>query len=1172
LEMVSITVDNAGNVNFAWSSQLEGRVSAPTYDVLNYDQTLTPGGTWTVLHSNIGNGGATTASSDSVAGMSANMRFYRPVINGQTIAGTVNLGAVAKYTLPEGRSYIAIPLNASVSTTLLNILGTDQLPGGDSLASATTVDVWDQDTQSLSDRYWLSDVNGAEGWYETNAVTSADNVVIDTSKGIIINIPVGEGSQTLYVAGMVPEIADTQTIKGEGFSLASLHFPQAIDVSLAGLVESGFQGHSGFSILSDWVMLFNPATGNFDTKIWYETGTPAWRNVDGVEEVTLDLQPGEPFLIRRFAASDFVWTNSLPTTPTIEVTAVEPVAAEQEGSPACFRISRTGSLDPVTIEFSVLDNPNNLLPNADPSEYSFRHGTFSNEVTTKVHIPFGVAYADVMVEAVDDGVPEAAESIRFSIDAPGGYKVGPNTDAIIKIGDKGNIESNVVVYVAYLVPSTLAQGDSGGYGIATIRLRGDRDIGELTLTFSGLTTPQSDVHIHWHDNGNAVEDLPLGQISSYQWEMEPIGGFTTELDVINALQNSKLYINVHSDRYPHGEIVGTFVPAVGSTLPQDHPDPPVFTNITATAMQQDIARFLNQATFGSTTGLMAEVQSYIDVHGGGTNRIAGMSAWLDDQINSNVTEQIFIETICKTKRIQGAYPTVSDRREEHHGWAAVARHGKAQLRHRAGTALSEILVMSPQPNVVRQFSNIGTSHYYDMLAKNAFGSYSNLLYKVSRHANMGIFLSHLSNDKEQVDGGGDVISSPDENYAREIMQLFTIGLLKKHPDGTLHLGANGLPQETYDDTVISHVAKVFTGWGIAVTDESTENTNFYTSQGNRDQQVRLTTPMKMFQDRHDETLKTVLDGQTIPAGQSGDKDLKDFIEILHNHGSTAPNISKKLIQFFVTSNPSPGYINRVSDAWTSSNGNMGDVFKAILLDYEARTMDPSMMDDHYSYGKMKEPMLAYASLMRLFSAESSIPFSDLSPFGYPVTELNKFPVGATETRTNPALSQLALYATSVFNFFAPNFSPPGDMSAAGLVGPEFELNTGAKMYKRYDEYNRTAFSGTFGERQKNYLDLGYSGGDYYVYLDFQNLVDIYDAEGTAALGAEAVIDFMDLHLNGGRLKRLYESAATPNPRSMLIDLGENLNATYSGSAADTLQRVKSMYYAFAASPDFGIQR
>ena len=597
LEVTSISVSAAGVVSLTWSSDVEGvNTPAPSYDVLSIEQELIAGGVWSNLKTGLVAGGATTTTTDDVSGMTSSLRLYRPVINGHRLSGTINLGAVAKFNLPEGKSYIGIPLTPG-STTLLDLLGVDQLPGGDSLANATTVDIWDQDTQSLSDRYWLSNVGGSEGWFETNAVTSADNVVIDISKGLIITIRTGEGSQELYVSGLVPRVPDSQTIKGSGYTLASLQYPTALPLTDSGLIDSGFSGHASFSLFSDWIMIFDAESGLFQNKFWYDTTTPAWRYVDGLEEADLQLEPGVPFLVRRYSASDFTWTNALPTTPSVTVEAYEPVAAEQEGTPGCFRVTRTGSLEPLTIDFSVTGSTNVLLPSATNSvDYNLFDGTFSNAVSGKLHIPFGVSHADVMVTPIADATVEAAESITFNFDTPSGYKVGAANKAVVKVADKANVASNQVVYIAYL---KAADGvDTEAYGLATIRLRGDNDIGVLNVSFSGLTSPQIDAHIHRVDNGAAIEDLPLGQISNYKWEMEPFGGYATELEVINALKTGGLYVNIHTVlNDPTGEITGVFGESTGSTALQIPPDPPAFTNITADLMEMDIARFLNQATF-----------------------------------------------------------------------------------------------------------------------------------------------------------------------------------------------------------------------------------------------------------------------------------------------------------------------------------------------------------------------------------------------------------------------------------------------------------------------------------------------------------------------------------------------------------------------------------------------
>ena len=1175
LELSQISVSAAGLVSVAWSTDVRGQTVAPTYDLLALDQQLVSGGTWQTLQSDLAGGGATTSTTDDLSGSSAFLRFYRPVVHGATHAGTVTLGAVAKYSLPEGKSYIGVPLDP-VSHTLSALLGTDQLPGGDTLANATTVDVWDQTTQTISERYWLSNVAGSEGWFKSDAATSADNEVVDLSKGIIVTVRAGAGTQSLYVAGTVPKIPDSQAIAGPGYTLASLQYPSPLTLADSELVADGFQGHSGVGILSDWVMFFNATTGLFDTKVWFETGTQTWRYLDGAEEAgDLVLTPGQPFLIRRRAGTDFTWSNPYPGTPSITITAEDPVAAEQEGKAGKIRIRRTGSLEPLTIDFSIAGNLNPILPSADTNEFTLRDGTYSNEVSGKFHIPFGVAFADIMIEPNDDGVAEAAEAITFNIDPIAEYSLGIETQAVVKIGDRSNVESNQIVYIAYLRPQGMVE--STGFGIATVRLRGDNDVGVLNLSFSGLTTPQSDVHIHRVDNNAIVQDLPLGQLSNYQWELEPFGGFTTELDVINALKSGALYLNVHSDLYPHGEIVGTFTESIGSTELQVPPDPPPLVTLTAEEQEQDIARFLNQCTFGATTSTIAEVQAYIDSHGNGTNRVAGMSAWLDEQMDPALVPQTLQTPVTKSSYflnnpINGQY-----HREENYAWMEAAVHGKDQVRQRVATALSEIFVTSSNVSAIPTHRSRWSSSYYDMLARDAFGSYSNLLYNVSTSPVMGRYLSHIQNVKAVTNAMGEVLSSPDENYAREIMQLFSVGLVKLHQDGNIHLGENGLPIETYSLDTITEVAKIFTGWSFGVIEDGVggvkENTSFFLHYGSRDSQVRLLEPMKMWQEHHDETAKVTLEGHVIPAGQTGEKDLADFIEILGDHANTAPTISRKLIQRLVTSAPSAGYVYRVSNAWTASNGDFKTVLKAILFDYEARNLDPAT-DAHISFGKLREPMMAYVAMLRTFDATSQVPLSQLVPHGYPASELAKFPAGQGRLRLSPNISQTIMFAPSVFNFFLPEYNPPGPMAVAGISAPEFQIVTEAKMYDRFDENYASIFTTRDGDQFNGMTAAGsgYTNESDDLILSMQSLIDLYDAEATDAEGSEAVIDYLDLILMGGRLQRIYEGAAAPNPRSLMIDLGTNLNNPWGKSSVTTEDRVENMLYVFLCSPDFAIQR
>ncbi len=320
---------------------------------------------------------------------------------------------------------------------------------------------------------------------------------------------------------------------------------------------------------------------------------------------------------------------------------------------------------------------------------------------------------------------------------------------------------------------------------------------------------------------------------------------------------------------------------------------------------------------------------------------------------------------------------------------------------------------------------------------------------------MGEWLSHRANQKANPVTG----TAPDENYAREVMQLFTIGLVQLQPDGTLMLDATGLPIPTYNQAMVSEMAKVLTGWQWADFPASLTDVAQFTSRGYRDPDKELAydssswfQPMRYYDAFHDKTAKSIvslqqkapLDAQPtiISAGQTGPQDLKTALDTLFNHPNTGPFISRHLIKALVTSNPSPGYVYRVAqkfaDDGTGVRGNLGAVVRAILTDYEARS--PAVLNN-IGYGKIKEPLLRFSAFFRALNASApngrfmdSYYTDPRSPGGYVPSGFMSYPMNQT--------GQQPLFARSVFNFFSPTYSPPGPMAAAGLVSPELEITDG----------------------------------------------------------------------------------------------------------------------------------
>jgi len=356
---------------------------------------------------------------------------------------------------------------------------------------------------------------------------------------------------------------------------------------------------------------------------------------------------------------------------------------------------------------------------------------------------------------------------------------------------------------------------------------------------------------------------------------------------------------------------------------------------------------------------------------------------------------------------------------------------------------------------------------------------------------------------------------PDENYAREVMQLFTVGLSLLQPDGTLKLDVTGLPIPTYDQATITEMAKVFTGFGFFTTKTITGATNPRASAPD------YINPMALYPGSHDLTQKNLLNGVVLPAGQTAAADLKGALDALFNHPNTAPFVAKQLIQRLVTSNPSPAYVYRVAQKFENNGagvrGDLAAVVRAILTDYEARS--PAVLPD-IAFGKLKEPLLRTTALLRAFNA---------APAG------GRYSAGSF---ANPDvnLDQAALRSPTVFNFFHPGYVLPGNLAAAGLVAPEYEIT-----------------DATFAIDVPNYLrNFIFPGGTPPATLDLS-------AEQALAITPAAQLDHLNLLLCAGNMP--------PATRDRIITA---LNALSGSTSA--LERAETAVLLVMTSPAGATQK
>jgi uncharacterized protein (DUF1800 family) len=401
----------------------------------------------------------------------------------------------------------------------------------------------------------------------------------------------------------------------------------------------------------------------------------------------------------------------------------------------------------------------------------------------------------------------------------------------------------------------------------------------------------------------------------------------------------------------------------------------------------------------------------------------------------------------------------------------------------------------------------------DVLNRNAFGNFRQLLEEATLSPAMGVYLDMLSNDKEDPETG----RNPNENFAREILQLFSVGLYKLHPDGTLQLDTQGLPIATYDQDVIKGFAQVFTGWTFANQDRS-EEWRFYWPEPD------WRNPMEVWNDHHSTGTKRLLDGVILPAGQAPQTDLEAALDNIFQHPNVGPFLCRGLIQRLVTSNPSPGYVYRCGQAFANNGqgvrGDMKAVLRSILLDWEARSPD---VLGQQGYGKVKEPIVRFVSLLRALGAQ---PPAD-GRFRY-----------YWQSSAEWGLNQSPLQSPTVFNFFDPGYSQPGEIAEAGITSPELQI------------INETSIFGS-ANFLAGVLFEGYADDGTYITLNYSYLT---------GAGSDSV-----------RLDRInqlfYAGQMAPETRTIFANALADPDFP-----TDPVERAQTLVWLVALSPEFLVQR
>ena len=499
----------------------------------------------------------------------------------------------------------------------------------------------------------------------------------------------------------------------------------------------------------------------------------------------------------------------------------------------------------------------------------------------------------------------------------------------------------------------------------------------------------------------------------------------------------------------------------------------------AALTEKEASRFLAQASMGATREQIARVQAI------------GCSAWIDEQFAAAQS------TTRWDALVAGNYADISFKNSEGGFDASAWRKllsSPDTLRQRVTLALSELMVVSIDSLVGGGWKAFAAASYLDLLEANAFGNYRTLMGAISTNTAMGMYLTFRASKKANPATG----SLPDENYARELMQLFTIGLVQLDIDGTPKL-TGGASTPTYTLADITGLAPVLTGWDFDLAGMSgaaaTATPDF------------IRRPMVQIPGRYETAAKSFL-GSTIAVNTPAEQALQMALDTIFGHANVGPFVSKQLIQRLVSSNPSPAYVSRAATVFNNdgagAKGNLKAVIKAILLDDEARS---ATVAAGASAGKLREPMLRLAGWARAWKAASAS---------------NAWNIGNTSDPSSK-LGQSPLRSPSVFNFFRPGYVPPNSaIATAGLVAPEFQINNESSVVGAVNYLQRVMSGVGVGDVSADYTPLLALADDTVALTGEINLVL---ASGQLSAATASTISTAVATLPGGtdalRQKRIY---------------------------------------------------
>jgi len=956
-------------------------------------------------------------------------------------------------------------------------------------------------------RFWIASDDASEFLLSTNKnpanKVSRASVSGWTSPGEWTKYPSQQSPLIPLTAGQAYyfEIFHQEWTQGDHLALAWTRpgLPEGSREIIAGDVLSP-TGQSVADLMGDGAKLFfrmRAFQGDFDGD-----------GVSDFEERVLGLDPANPTTTPRLADVEAA-RRSLTSPSSVTLGVANPRGYEASGEAAEFVVFRSGGIRPITVPYTLSGSAvagEDFLPLAG-----------------QVHFPAGARSVKIPVTPIPDGITEIQETVTLTLQDGAGYELGSPSKASATIDDAVD-----VLFVAQLRGTP---GGSAGSGTGAVRRAGNALNARVSLSFGGLGSEQTGAEIFYSLNGAggpAVFSFPLHQAQGLHWDFAPAGGLT-RTQIIAALESGQLWVRVLSAG-AGAEITGQLVASPGwQSMPTPVPPPPTAT--TATNISE-AARFLTQATFGPSEPELAALvgNSYSD--------------WIDAQLAMPAS---YHRAAMMARQQQWL-----NRGDESGGWQGPrneiwwqrALTAPDQLRQRMAFALSQIFVIS-------QFGALDIQHegvtlYYDMLLEHAFGNYRDLLENATLSPMMGTYLSMMRNRKPDPVTGHE----PDENYAREVMQLFSVGLSEMHLDGSLRLNAEGMPIPTYTQNDTVGLAHVFTGWGPHYNDADPPRWSGG-SVANRSDWFRYgydpLRKMSCYENFHDNQERRILGANIIPAGADGVARMRQALDVIFQHPNIGPFIAKQLIQKFVTSNPSPAYVSRVAsvfnDDGTGERGDLGATIKAVLTDFEARNPAPRLS---LSYGKPSEPVMRLSRTLRVLPG-----ILPRAAFGDPNYYLN----------TQYSIPEQApLLSSSVFNFYQPGYSNPGPIARAGLLSPEFQI-----------------FAETNGLRQANFNWTALTWGiwtpertpsndaNHFYAFDLSPLVAILNTPGlTAAQAQERLIDHFS--------ERFLFGAMSPQLRGNILATYAALPSWYGTTLENQMGRVRVALYLILNSPEFFVQK